>query len=169
MIFASILRMCICLSNWPTRINFIKENKMAGFEMTEWIVSPPERVFAFLSDADNAPRIAPSIKSMVKLTEGPVKVGTRYRETRLMHGKEEQAELEVKEYVPPSLYAMQNVTEGVEIVYRYSLRPEKDGTRIDLVCTLKAGGMKKLMLPLIAGVLKKEDGEHLQRLKKVLE
>ena len=129
---------------------------MSGFEMTEWISALPERVFAFLSDADNAPRISPSIKGMVKLTEGPVKVGTRYRETRLMHGKEEHAELEVKEYAPPSLYAMQNVTEGMEIVYRYSLRPEKDGTRIDLSCELKAGGMKKLMLPLIAGVLKKK-------------
>jgi hypothetical protein len=57
----------------------------------------------------------------------------------------------------------------VKIVYRYSLRPEKDGTRIDLSCKLQAGGMKKLMLPLIAGVLKKEDGEHLQSLKKVVE
>jgi hypothetical protein len=64
---------------------------------------------------------------------------------------------------------MQNVTDGVEIVYRYNFQPERDGTRIDLVCELKAGGIKKLMLPLIASILKKEDGDHLGRVKKILE
>lgn len=142
---------------------------MSGFEMSEWIACPPKRVFEFISDSNNAPKIVPSVKSMVKLTDGPSKVGTRYRETRLMHGKEQHTELEVKEYVEPAIYAMQNVTDGIETVYRYKLRPERDGTHIDLVCEVKTGGIKKLMLPLIASILKKEDGEHLQRLKQVLE
>jgi hypothetical protein len=34
---------------------------------------------------------------------------------------------------------------------------------------VKAKGIKKLMLPLVASILKKEDGDHLQRVKKVLE
>jgi hypothetical protein len=40
---------------------------------------------------------------------------------------------------------------------------------IDLVCEVKAKGIKKLMLPLVASILKKEDGDHLQRVKKALE
>jgi len=87
----------------------------------------------------------------------------------LMNGKEQHAELEVKEYAEPDVYAMQNVTDGIETVYRYKLHPERDGTRIDLVCEVKAAGIKKLMLPLVAFILKKEDGAHLQRLKQVLE
>jgi carbon monoxide dehydrogenase subunit G len=142
---------------------------MSGFERSEWIARPPKHVFEFITDSNNAPKIVPSVQSSVKLTEGPPKVGTRYRETRLMGGKEQQAELEVAEYVKPERYAMRNVTDGIETVYRYRLRPERDGTRIDLVCDIKAAGIKKLMLPLVALILKREDGAHLQRLKQVLE
>ena len=97
------------------------------------------------------------------------RVGTRYRETRLMNGKEQQAELEIVEFEPTRKYAVQNLTEGIETVYRYNIQPERDGTRIDLVCEVNAKGIKKLMLPLVAAILKKEDGDHLQRVKKLLE
>ena len=142
---------------------------MTGFNMSEWVARPPKDVFDFITASDNAPKIVQSVSSMVKLTEGPARVGTRYRETRLMNGKEQQAELEIVEFEPTHKYAMQNVTEGIETVYRYNFRPERDGTRIDLVCEVKAKGIKKLMLPLVASILKKEDGDHLQRVKKVLE
>ena len=142
---------------------------MAGFAVSEWIACPPKRVFEFITDSNNAPKIVPSVKTTVKLTDGPPKVGTRYRETRIMNGKEEHVDLEVKEYAAPNVYAMQNVTDGFETVYRYKLRPERDGTHIDLVCEVTAAGVKKLMLPLIASVLKKQDGAHLQTLKQVME
>ena len=142
---------------------------MAGFEMSEWISRPPKEVFDFITVSDNAPKVVPSVKSMVKLTEGPVRIGTRYRETRLMNGKDAHAELEVAEYEPDQKYAMRNVTEGIETVYHYTFHPEAGGTRVDLVCEVKAGGLKKLMLPIVVSVLKKEDGDHLQRLKKALE
>ena len=142
---------------------------MAGFEMSERIARSPKEVFDFITASDNAPRVVPSVKSMVKLTEGPVGVGTRYRETRLMNGKEAHAELEVVDYEPGQKYAMRNLTEGIETVYRYTFHPEAGGTRVNLVCEVKAGGLKKLMLPLVVSVLKREDGDHLQRLKKALE
>jgi hypothetical protein len=167
--------MFICLSsqltlkNKPKRVNFIKENKMSGFKVSEWIACLPKRVFEFISDSNNAPKVVPAVKSTLKLTDGPAQVGTRYRETRLINGKEEHVELEVSEYAEPEVYAMRNVTEGIETIYRYQLHPERNGTRIDLVCEVKAAGIKKLMLPLVAFVLKKEDGAHLHRLKQVLE
>jgi carbon monoxide dehydrogenase subunit G len=151
------------------RNDFGKENQMAGFNRNEWISRSPQEVFEFLASADNASKVVQSVKSMIKLTEGPVRVGTRYRETRLMNGKEAHAELEVVEYEPVQKYAMRNVTEGIETVYRYTFRPEANGTRVDLACEVNAGGLKKVMLPLVVSVLKKEDGDHLQRLKTALE
>src|SRR6185503_476057 len=106
---------------------------MTGFNMSEWVARPPKEVFDFIAASENAPKIVNSVKSMVKLTEGPPRVGTRYHETRLMYDKEQQAELEIVEFEPTQKYAMQNVTEGIETVYRYNFRPERDGTRIDLV------------------------------------
>lgn len=142
---------------------------MAGFNLSEWISRSPKDVFDFITASDNAPKVVPSVKSMVKLTEGPVHVGTRYRETRLMNGKEQQAELEVVACDPNQKYAVRNVTEGVEFVYQYTFHPEANGTRVDLVCEAKASGPKKLILPMIVSILKKEDGDHLQRLKRALE
>jgi len=142
---------------------------MTGFNMSAWVARPPKVVFDFIAASENASKIVQSVTSMVKLTEGPARVGTRYRETRLMNGKEQQAELQIVEFEPTQKYAMQNLTEGIETVYRYNLQPERDGTRIDLVCEVKAKGIKKLMLPLVAAILKKEDGNHLQRVKTVLE
>jgi hypothetical protein len=142
---------------------------MPGFTLNEWIARSPEEVFDFITDSTNAAKVVPSVKSMVKLTPGSVGVGTRYRETRLMDGKEAQAELEVIEFQPNRIYAMKNLTEGIETVYRYTFKPENNGTHVDLVCELKASGFKKLMLPIVASILKKEDGNHLERLKQVME
>lgn len=142
---------------------------MSGFEMNEWIARTPRQVFDFVTASENAPKVVSSVVSMVKLTEGPVRVGTRYRETRLMNGKEAQAELEVVDFEPGQRYAMKNVTEGIETIYRYTFKQENGGTRVDLVCELSASGLKKLMLPMVASILKKEDGDHLQRLKQAAE
>lgn len=142
---------------------------MSGFEMNEWIARTPKEVFDFITASENAPKVTSSIVSMVKLTEGIVGVGTRYHETRLMNGKEHSTELEVAAYEPDQRYAMKNLTEGIETIYHYSFKPEKEGTRIELVCEVKATGLKKLMVPVVASILKKEDGDHLQRLKQAME
>jgi hypothetical protein len=87
----------------------------------------------------------------------------------MVNGKEAAADLEVARFEPPQRYAMRNVSEGIETVYHYSFTPEGDGTRVDLLCELHAGGLRKVMLPLVAAVLRKEDGDHLHRLKAALE
>ena len=142
---------------------------MAGFKMSEWISRPPQDVFDFVTTPDNAPRVVQSVTSMVKITDGPTRVGTLLRETRVMRGKEEQADLEVVAYEPSREYGVKNLTEGIETVYRYAFHPESTGTRVDLVCEVTASGAKKLMLPMVAAVLKQEDGDHLQRVKMALE
>lgn len=142
---------------------------MAGFEQTEWIARPPAAVFQFITDTRNAPRVIPSVQRLEAMTDGPTRVGTRYRETRLVNGKEAQAELEVTGFEPPGRYAVRNVTDGIQTVYTYRFQPERDGTRVTLECVVSAGGLKKLMAPIVAAVLKKEDGDHLARLKTAVE
>ena len=36
-------------------------------------------------------------------------------------------------------------------------------------CELQAGGLRRMMLPMVATIMKKEDGDHLQRLKAYIE
>jgi uncharacterized protein YndB with AHSA1/START domain len=142
---------------------------MSGFDMNEFIARAPEQVFDFITNPNNAPKIMASVKSTVKLTEGPAGVGTRYQETRIMQGKEQHSELEIVAFEPPHDYSMMNVTEGITTTYHYHLQTEQSGTRVSLVCQVEGKGVKKLLLPVVVAVLKKEDGDHLQRLKQVME
>ncbi|NUM44254.1 MAG: SRPBCC family protein [Anaerolineales bacterium] len=142
---------------------------MSGFTLTEWIARTPTEVFDFVTAPENAPKVVSSVTSMTRLTQGPLRVGTKYRETRMMNGKEQSTELEVVAFDPHHAYGMKNVTSGIESVYRYHFQAENNGTRVNLVCEVIAKGFKKLLTPLVASILKKEDGDHLQRLKKALE
>ena len=59
----------------------------------------PEEVFSTVSDISNYTRAVPQLVRVEFLTEQKVGMGTRFRETRLMRGREATTELEVTEYV----------------------------------------------------------------------
>lgn len=52
--------------------------------MTEWVARSPIEVFQFITDPANASKVIHSVIRAKTLTEGPVGVGTRYREPRLI-------------------------------------------------------------------------------------
>ena len=142
---------------------------MANFEFSEWIDAPPDKVFDVLIDLPNSSSYLENVKQSVKLTEGPVGVGTIFEETRVVNGQEATAQLEVREYDPPRRLTMGNETEGIDTSYIYTLEAEKGGTRILWEAELSASGLKKMMVPMVASILKKEDREHLQMLKAAVE
>ncbi len=142
---------------------------MNSFEMSEWINRPPQEVFDFLSYPPNAAGYVDNIKEGHQVSDGPVGVGTVFSETRLVNNQEATVELVVSAYDPPRTFGIGNETMGVEINYTYTLEPENGGTRVTWACDLKASGLKRMMLPMVAGIMKKEDGDHLQNVKQVLE
>ena len=58
---------------------------MPGFEFSERIDRPREEVFAFFVDFGRASEWAPEITHVEMLTDGPLRVGARYRELRWNH------------------------------------------------------------------------------------
>jgi carbon monoxide dehydrogenase subunit G len=69
--------------------------------ITETIHAPVERVFALANDIDRAMEWLPAGVRIEKLTESPVRVGTRYRETRRILGRDDTEIYEVTVYDPP--------------------------------------------------------------------
>lgn len=110
-----------------------------------------------------------NIKESKKLTDGPIAAGTKFRETRIMNGKEASADLLISAYEPNTHVGISTEAEGIKVEYHYYLSPEDKGTRVKWVCELEASGLRKMMLPMVAGIMKKEDGNHLQKLKAHLE
>lgn len=142
---------------------------MNGFEFTEHIARTPDEVFAVISDPGRASAFLENFVGSVQLTDGPVGVGTRFRETRRMRGTEHSTDLEITAYEPPGRVGIQAEAEGIAVEYTYLLTPEGDGTRLVWSCELRASGLRRMMLPMVATIMKKEDGDHLRLLKAHLE
>ncbi|MBL8820357.1 MAG: SRPBCC family protein [Planctomyces sp.] len=62
------------------------------------ISAPLEKVFQTVSDVQNFRQAIPHITNIEFLTSQQVGAGTRFRETRVMSGREHSVELEVTEY-----------------------------------------------------------------------
>lgn len=142
---------------------------MNGFHFSEHIGRPPREVFAVISDPTAATGFIDTITESEKLTDGPIAVGTSFRETRVVNGKKASAVLLVTAFEPDTHVAISTEAEGITVVYHYRLVPEGDGTRLNWTCELEAGGLRKMMLPMVALIMKKEDGGHLQQVKAYLE
>jgi hypothetical protein len=142
---------------------------MSAFERHTFIARDPVDIFAFTLDPANATTVLPSVVRFEKLTEGPVRQGTQFRETRRMHGKDETTEIEVSDFRPPHAYAMRSASFGITVTYRYSFTPRTGGTDVHLRCDIEASGIKRLVKPLLARLLQKEDGAQLERIKHALE
>ncbi len=98
--------------------------------VTETINAPAAEVFAAASDFANAPQRISGIKKMEMLTEGPVGLGTRFRETRVMFGKEATETMEVIDFQPGRSYTLGASSCGCEYRTTVSVRPTGSGSEI---------------------------------------
>ena len=142
---------------------------MIGFQFTEHIDRPPLDVFAVLADPTRSVDYVEGVVRSVKVADEPLAEGSMIEETRLVKGMESTGRLRIVTLDPPSTFAITSEAEGITATYRYRLHPEAAGTRIEWTCELEATGLRRVMLPLVAAISKKEDGDHLVRLKAYIE
>ncbi|MFI4917470.1 MAG: SRPBCC family protein [Phycisphaerales bacterium JB060] len=95
------------------------------------IDAPQERVFAAVSDFPNAASMVGGIDSVEMLSEAsdgtPIGVGTRFKETRTMMGKQAVEEMEVTEYDPPRAYTLSAISCGMKFDSRVTCLEENPG------------------------------------------
>jgi uncharacterized protein YndB with AHSA1/START domain len=92
------------------------------------INAPPERVFEAFTDLRNAAGRVRAIKSLTVLTDGPIAKGTRFRETRVMFGKEATETMEITEFDPPRSYQVEARSCGMHYVSRLDFAPDAGAT-----------------------------------------
>ena len=142
---------------------------MKSFHFNEHIAQPPDTVFDVISDPREATEFLDGITASTKLTDGPITVGTTFRETRTVNGKVSSADLVITDLEPGTHIGVSTEAEGITVTYHYRLTPDGNGTRLDWECELHANGLRRMMLPVIAAIMKREDGDHLKRLKAYIE
>lgn len=129
---------------------------MPSVSISKHIQASPARTFAVFSDFTNTPTLIRGIKKLELLTPGPVRKGTRFKETRAMYGRECTEEMEIVEFVPEKSYAFACETCGAYFHTRFAFTPEGGGTRVDLRLEAQARSFfAKLMSPLV-GFMQKQ-------------
>lgn len=92
----------------------------------------PEIAFDTVSDFPNAAQFVDGIKEVEMLTDGPVAVGTKVKETRIMMGREASEVMEVTVMDRPSRFVVEAFSHGTEYVTSYEIEPEDDGSKVTL-------------------------------------
>jgi len=142
---------------------------MAGFKRSIVIDRPVEEVFDFACDLAIAPILLPNVTKTEMLTEGGMKPGAKFKETRLMNGKERSAVIEIVEHQRPTVHAAKAGMMGMQATYTFRFFPEGAGTRVDLEAVVLGNFLWWPFLGMLARMMDKEDGEYLVRLKNAMQ
>jgi len=129
---------------------------MAAVTVIRHFNAPVNRVFEVLSDIDRAAERIQAIAKLEKLTAGPVGVGTRFRETRVLFKKEATEEMEFTRFEPGRSYTVEAESCGAHYVSTYDFKSSRSGT--DVTLTFEARPvtfMAKLMTMSPLGLLMK--------------
>ena len=113
---------------------------MPRFAVSKVFPAPPAEVFALFTDLDRLPARVKDITRIERLTDGPVGVGTVYKESRIAFKKEGTETFEVTVFEPNARF--ETVTHikscGAEFRCDHRFTPDGAGTRVDLVVTTRA-------------------------------
>ena len=129
---------------------------MTRITVTRTIDAPIDVVFKTVADIRQFSKALPHVVKFVFLSDVTSGVGTRFRETRLMKGKEATTELEVTEYVENDRVRM--VADSHGTVWDTTFAVSSEGGKTTLTMTMDAKAYKllpRLMNPLIKGMITK--------------
>ena len=143
---------------------------MAITETVE-INRPPQDVFAYLDDLARHGEWQEQIVDVHVETEGPVRVGTRAKETRRVPGGPRTFTYEITEHDPPNRAAFQVLDGPVRASGTITLEPLDGGarTRYSIELNLDGHGFGKLIAPLARKDARKQLPKDMRRLKERLE
>ncbi len=131
---------------------------------------PVSDVFDFVSDQLNAPRWQKGLLNVTRLTEMPVGVGTRYAFFRKVAGRRIEGQSEYYEYEPNHKVAFRFNSGAASGAGSYEVEPiSPDQTRLNSSVELHPTGLARLIGPIMAIAIKRDDDADLATLKRLLE
>jgi uncharacterized protein YndB with AHSA1/START domain len=142
---------------------------MESFQNVVTIRRPPEEVFAFLADFQNAPRWNYAIEQTRKTSAGPTGVGATYRQTRTLPSRSEET-FAVTVSEPPTRLAIKGRIGPFRARVSYLLEPAAGGTRLTNDVELEpSSALLRLLGPLATRQVNAAVARNLGALKELLE
>ena len=142
-----------------------------GFEVigTVDIGRPVGDVFAFLSDFSNNPKWEKGLEEMEFTTPGPLAVGSKGRRVENMMGRDEGT-FEITEFEQDKHVGLTFESQRFKGSGQYDLESIDAGTRLNYRFVGDAKGMVwKLLIPLMAPMIKRSGRKDFLRLKSLVE
>jgi uncharacterized membrane protein len=137
------------------------------------IAAPIEDCFKVFSDLENLAEHVSAINQVELLTPGPIGVGTRFKETRTMFGKEASEVMEVTQFSPSEHLREEARSGGMHYVSDWHFSEREGKTRVEITFTGKPTSiLARVLSPLfslMAGSMKKAFLTDMGELKTVLE
>jgi carbon monoxide dehydrogenase subunit G len=161
--------------NCVERIELIemKGEPMPNLRLSKTVNAPVEKTFQLFSDFPNAAARIDGITNVEMLTDGPVGVGTRFKETRVMFGREATEEMEVTQFEPNRLYTVAANSCGARMESTFKFQPVGNQTRVEMNLETKAQSVfAKLFSPLaflLVGSIKKAMQSDIDQIAKLCE
>lgn len=145
------------------------------FEVNRTFHVSQEKAFKGLLDLESAKHWMQGLVGIERMDEGPLQVGSQWKETRKMFGKEayeifEVVEMEGLEKIVLRCDGMKGTTGKGEYLFTYIISPLGEHTEITLIGEIKGlTGLSKWFGKLMAGTFKKACTKDLDALKSYLE
>ncbi|MCP4890026.1 MAG: hypothetical protein GY904_25910 [Planctomycetaceae bacterium] len=118
------------------------------------IIAPLDLVFQTVSDVRNFREAVPHITKVEFLSEQEVGVGTRFRETRVMNGREQTVELEVAEYVKDVRVRMISDAGGTVWDTMFTVSENVENVVVEMQMDIKPHTLfARIINPLIRGMI----------------
>ena len=146
---------------------------MATINVSGDIAAPVETVFAMFTDIEHGPNRVSGIKSIDMMTFGDFRLGTKWRETREVLGRLDDADMEITTFERNRSYTITHHKAGVRIDTVFAFEPAGSSTRVSIEFALHPQGLPPALLsPLewaIAGKVRDVLNADLLDLKQTIE
>jgi uncharacterized membrane protein len=132
----------------------------------------PEDVFAYLDDVTRHGEWQSQIVDVQRQDDGPLRVGSRVKETRRVPGGDRSMTYEVTEHDPPRQSSFRVLDGPIRAEGTISIEPVDDGSRSRLTITIDFRGHGlggKLLLPVARAQAHKQIPKDQAKMKELLE
>jgi hypothetical protein len=130
------------------------------------IEMPPAVVFDYASDHTHEPEWNPKMRSVRKLTDGPIGNGTKY-EMEFVPGR--PVVVTCISFDRPASWEAVGDTLGMHISLGGEVIPVAGGSRLVLRTAFETGGLKALALPFVGRRMRRELQRDVETIKSILE
>ena len=105
---------------------------MATVKVSNQITAPVEQVFQIFTDFEHGAERVSGITKIEPLTTGRFSRGTRWRETREVLGRVDDADMEVTAFELNRSYTITHYKAGVRVDAEFTFEPVAGGTKVSI-------------------------------------